>query len=166
MRFSTNRPSWITRPVALRPEFVSLPYFSADTLTYRNNSSSTIFRELEKELRPAFHISDRVCNVGAASERGRERRREEERRGERGRRRRNRVTRNHLRLAIFVLRARGAKVRTETDRRPASPSNPSIRLIFYLGRGDLKLAYAFRARGYLLRAQHVARICIRGSVAH
>lgn len=133
----------------LRPEFVSLPYFSADTLTGRNNSSSTIFRELEKELRSAFHISDRVCNAverpegtAVAREEGREKREEGK----------PRITRNHLRLAIFVRRARSKSDRTGFAFRS------SIRLIFYLGRGDLRLAYAFRARGSSPRAAHVARM--------
>lgn len=82
MRFSTNRPGAGLYGPLLRPEFVSLPYFSADTLTDRNNSSSTIFRELEKELRSAFHISDRVCNAVQRPE-GTGTAREEERRKER-----------------------------------------------------------------------------------
>lgn len=86
MRFSTNRPGAGLYAPLLRPEFVSLPYFSADTPTDRNNSSSTIFRELEKELRSAFHISDRVANAvqrpeGIGTAREEERRKERRRKG-------------------------------------------------------------------------------------
>lgn len=128
MRFSTNRPGAGLHAPLLRPEFVSLPYFSADTPTDRNNSSSTIFRELEKELRSAFHISDRVCNAvqrpegtGTEGEGGGEKKGEKEE-GE---------ARNKKSLKTGYFCPEREMERKPTDRLLASRS--SIRLIFYLG---------------------------------
>lgn len=112
-----------------------------DTLAGRNNSSSTIFRELEKELRFAFHISDRVCNAvqrpegaAVAREEGREKREEKPR------------NKKSLKTGYFCP-AREGQVRPT-----GFAFRSSIRLIFYLGRGDLRLAYASRARGTSPRA--------------
>lgn len=97
--------------------------FPPDALTDRNNSSSTIFREVEKELRSAFHISDCVCNAVQAASGGRGGRRDGEREEEREE---GKTTRNKKSLktgAIFV-RPDGNRATTEGERRAAASRLP------------------------------------------
>lgn len=119
MRFSQSDQSGGLYNAAVRESYHS-HIFPADTLyADRNNSSSTIFRGLEKEHPVRSFIfptaSATRCNV-------RQRWEEAEGRG------RSLVTRNHLRAAIFV-RGRGSQAPGNGRSATRSP----IRLIFYLG---------------------------------
>lgn len=123
MRFSINR-----RIIQHgRPKLVSLSHIFpriSFTLTDWNNSSSTIFRELQKELPvcPFIFPTAFATPVQRPTGRGVVR-------NETTRERESRVTRNHLRAAIFVWPRRCSGPETHRFRRPRS----SIRLIFYLG---------------------------------